>query len=427
MKDFFVSYSHGDAEIVSEIVDKFKFFQIECWFQLADCTQQFTKAIIEGLKQSSNFVVFLSRNSIESNYVLNEIYMAVEKQKDDKSFHIVPVVIDDVDVKGESFLEVKAMIGRFNFLFMSDYQSIDELVLKILDQAKIERSYSEGVNSIYDCTTDIEKQRIDAQNQFLNRIAGKYLDEVFEKLESPVILDVGCSDGDNIIRRLEGRDYSKLVGIDDNIGALDKAIDNYENDKNSFFDADITDESFESRMNVILKKSRVKGFDLIHISSVLLHTKNPDAILRTLYKFLNEGGYIFIQDEDDGVSMAYPNSEFFDSCFYLYQHSKESGDRHMARKIPVMLHNSGYEDISLKSTAISSIDFGGEERETLWDMYFNPKYWNACEPKYFDSVQSADALRKVLENHDAKKEEYMKGNIFVMLGVFFYVATKKSL
>lgn len=94
----------------------------------------------------------------------------------------------------------------------------------------------------------------------------------------------------------------------------------------------------------------------------------------------------------------------------------------MARKIPSLLKNSGYGDVSLKSTAISSIDFGGEEKETLWDMYFNPTYWNASEAKFFDNIKAVDALENAKRMHDDKKSAYMRDEIFVMLGVFFFTA-----
>lgn len=426
MRDLFVSYSNEDFDIVSNIVERFRFFNISCWFQLDDCRQQFTKAIVDGLNGSSNFVVFVSKNSIKSNYVLNEIYMAANKNSSDRSFHIIPVILDDVDIENsEEFQEIKILIGRFNFVFLRKYATIDELILKIIDQAQIDRSFDEGVNSIYDCTTDIEKTRIDAQNRFLNRIANKYLDELFDVLDKPVVLDIGCSDGDNIMRRLSGREYSKLVGVDNNDVALQNAESKYADGKNIFCHVDITDDSFETKLQEIINDAGIESFDLIHISAVLLHTKNPGEILRIAGKFLRKDGYIFIQDEDDGVNLAYPNSEFFDSCFYLYQHSKESGDRHMARKLPLLLKQNGYYDMSLKSTSISSIDFNGEEKETLWDMYFNPAFWNASEAKFFDSIKSVDALKKVYEQHDSQKAAYMSGNCFVMLGIFFFTAKKK--
>lgn len=422
MKDLFVSYCNDDIIKVKSVVRALKFYGAECWFQDSDSNQEFPEAIIKGFEESSNFVVFLSNSSIKSMYVLNEIKIAISKHQKESSFHIVPVIIGDCDIDSYDFMKINVMIGSFNFLFEKKFENEYDLALKILDQANIENNLTDSVNSIYDGATDIEKERLASQNRFLNRISKGYFDEIFDNLHSPYVLDVGCSDGSNVVNRLSGRDYSQLVGIDNNVVDLQSAIDNLQDDKHRFFNVDITADDLEEQMQSILQETGIKQFDLIQFSAVLMHTKNPEQILATMRKFLSKGGYIFIQEEDDGVNLAYPNSDFFDSCFYLYMHSKESGDRHMARKIPSLLKNSGYSDVSLKSTSISSIDFGGEEKETLWDMYFNPTYWNASDAKFFDNIKAVDALQNAKRLHDDKKSAYMRDEIFVMLGVFFFTA-----
>lgn len=422
MKDLFVSYCNDDIVKVKNIVRALKFFGAECWFQESDSNQEFPEAIIRGFEESSNFVVFLSNSSIKSMYVLNEIKIAVSKHVKDSSFHIVPVILDGCDMDSYDFMKINVMIGSFNFLLENKFENEHDLALKILDQAKIENNITDSVNSIYDGATDIEKERLASQNRFLNRICKGYFDEMFAALHSPCVLDVGCSDGVNVVNRLSGREYSLLVGIDNNASDLESAKNNLQDEKHRFFNVDITADDLDEQLHNIVCELGIEAFDLIQFSAVLMHTKNPGQILATMRKYLSAGGYVFIQEEDDGMSLAYPNSEFFDSCFYLYMHSKESGDRHMARKIPSLLKDSGYGDISLRSTTISSIDFGGEERETLWDMYFNPTYWNASEAKFFDNIKAVDSLEIAKKMHDDKKSAYMRGEIFVTLGVFFFTA-----
>ena len=107
------------------------------------------------------------------------------------------------------------------------------------------------------------------QNKLFNRYASKYLDEIFEKIDNPNVLDVGCSDCSNILLRLEGRNYNHLVGIDYNKDKISEATEKLGDNRHHFIALDLNSDDFISEMISSLWKTDVRGFDLIHISSVL--------------------------------------------------------------------------------------------------------------------------------------------------------------
>ena len=284
--------------------------------------------------------------------------------------------------------------------------------------------YDENEQSIYTGDENSEIARISRQNEYLNKVVAPYLNDVFSHFDNPDILDVGCADGSNILLRLAGRKYHSLLGIDRNSKKIEYACNKYQTDNICFECCDISSADLHKILSEYLGKKQILGFDIIHISSVLLHLKNPGKLLEELKEYLSENGRIFIQDEDDGINLVYPNEECFDDCFYVWNHSIEAGDRHMARKIPNLLAENGYSEIKIYSSTLCSADFNGEMKDRLWDMYFNSDLWVADNLSFYDNIEGYERFKKYKERHKDLKEKYLKGRYFIMLGVFFFSAKK---
>ncbi len=294
---------------------------------------------------------------------------------------------------------------------------------EILGQSIITYENVKG-QSLYTGDESCEINRINSQNEFLNKIVSPYLDLVFSFYENPNILDIGCSDGRNIILRLKNRNYHSLLGLDKNQNKIQTANELYKSDKNSFLCYDINSKDLRKYLFTYIKKKDIPGFDIIHISSVLLHIKNPSSLLNILHDFLSEQGRIFIQDEDDGLNKIYPWDSRFEDCFYVWEHSIESGDRYMGRKIPFYLHENGYSDIKILSSNITSLDFDDSMRNCFWDLYFNSNLWVANNESFYDTPDAYNRFITYSRNHDQLKKTYMDGGFFIMLGVLFITAKK---
>lgn len=278
--------------------------------------------------------------------------------------------------------------------------------------------------SLYSGDGSKEIQRIDKQNEYLNKIVTPFLDDIFSNYENPLILDVGCSDGRNIMLRLKNRNYFSLLGIDKNSDKIEIAKNLFNTDKDAFVCCDINSDDLTDILSKYLSSKNKDGFDIIHISSVLLHLKDPLLLLKKMKDFLSKNGSLFIQDEDDGLNVVYPYEKKIEDCFYIWDHSIESGDRYMGRKIPFFLSECEYSDIKIYSSAITSADFRGEKKECFWDLYFNSDLWAADHISFYDDIDAYERYLLYRKSHSELKSSYMNGQYFITLGIFFISAKK---
>ena len=421
--DFFISFSNEDVEVVTSLVQKMEACGAVCWFQGKDSRAEFAEAIMEGIESAKAFVVFVSPASANSYFVMNEINHAVAWKLKNENYFILPVFIgkEAPDLADPAYKKINFYLGRLNMLFASQFESEEELVCKIFDQTGFETG-DRLHQSLYH-SSEIETKRLRAQNEILHNFSKEF----FEKMLRPedIVLDVGCADGDNIALRLSGLQYRFLLGVDIEKKQVERANRNHGSEKDKFITCDILGEEFESILSDYLKEKGASGFDLIHISAVLMHLTEPVLLLARLRRFLNNTGYLFIQDEDDGANLVYPNSKFFDLAFRIWADSKESGDRHCARKIPSYLKEAGYSSVSLAKCGVSNPGMDAGESSAFWDIYFNHYLWLGAEENVF---YNPSRTNKMLEEYRAEyekyKAEYDAGNIFIQLGFLFFIAQK---
>ena len=422
--DFFVSFSNKDLNVVSEIVDIIEnVYKAKCWFQTKDSKAEFVDAIMEGIESANAFLVFISPDSANSYFVLDEVYHAIEWKQEHPDYKILPVVISsNMDLNSPQYKRIRFYLGRLNMIFLNQASSTEALVLKIFEQTGFKITNDELRESLYH-SSESEAKRLKAQNEVMNRFSKEFFEDVV-KPESQ-ILDVGCAGGDSIISRLQGCQYLRLLGVDIDQEQINKANEQYGSEKNTFVCCDILSDDFDSMLFDYLEENESLGFDLIHISAVLLHLVDPVKLLHTLRRYLKKNGYLFIQDEDDGANVVYPESRFFDLAFRIWADSKESGDRHCARKIPSYLAEAGYTKIRLAKCGVSNMGLPAEYQLALWDIYFNHHLWLAVDEDMFYHLS---ATQKLLEEYQSIYEEYKKqyddGKIFIQLGFFFYIVQK---
>lgn len=421
-----VSYSTKDSSVTDPIVDIIKYYyRVTCWYQRDDSRGDYIEEYNNAIKESGALLLFLSANSIRSLRVKNEISRAYRENSKRPDFQILPVCIEALD---ENDMDMASnLVGGINTLFTHKYPDNYSLTLDIFKQLKI-KAHEEDVHaaSIYTGDEEVERRRIFAQNVYLNRIADPYLDDIFSRYASPAVLDVGCADGSNILLRLTGRDYRSLLGIDRNGNKISEAVRRNEEMKNSFLTCNIESPELGRVLKTYLQENGLNGFDIVHIAAVLMHLADASRVLKEIYNYMNDGATIFIQDEDDAFNVTFPKNKFLDDALDIWEHSIESGDRKMGRKIPTLLRESGFTDVRLLSTTVSSLDFNGENKEQLWDMYYNSDLWVVDSASFFDSRLAYEKFLRYKEHHAELKAKYMQGDIFATLGVLFLSAKKKA-
>ena len=100
-KDVFISYSSKDRVISDLLYDEFKKRGISCWYAPEDIKEgaAYAKEILRGINNSKIFVVIISKNSIKSEQVKNEIDRATNRVKD--GIMIIPLRIDNCELDEE--------------------------------------------------------------------------------------------------------------------------------------------------------------------------------------------------------------------------------------------------------------------------------------------------------------------------------------
>lgn len=423
--DFFISYSNADTDLVSSIVESLENdYKAKCWFQEKDSKAEFIDEIMSGIENSKVFILFISEHSANSYFVLNEINHATEWRCQNEDYKIIPIIIDKTkqDVADAAYKRVRFYLGRLNILNANTFDSIDSLILKIFEQAEIDLPDRSLHKSLYH-SSESENARLCAQNEILRNFSSEF----FTKYTTPdsYILDIGCASGENIILRLEGIAYTALLGLDIDEKQVECATNRFGDNKNTFLKCDVMSPELDDILEDYMERNDIIGFDVIHISAVLLHLDDPLDLLRRLRRYLKKTGVLFIQDEDDGANIVYPNSKFFNRAFEIWADSEESGDRFCGRKIPSYLSAAGYKYCNLAKCGVSNTALSKDQHSALWDIYFNYHLWLAVEENMFRNPhKTAKLLNDYIAEYDTYKKAYDNGEIFIQLGFMFFLARK---
>jgi hypothetical protein len=96
----FISYSHGDSEFVNSFAGILLSYDLQIWKDSKDIPigGNIPKTIYSGIKSSSHFCCIISASSVKSAWVEEELSFAKVRQLGDSHLHIVPVLIDAVEI-----------------------------------------------------------------------------------------------------------------------------------------------------------------------------------------------------------------------------------------------------------------------------------------------------------------------------------------
>ena len=100
MKKIFISYSHQDIKLVKQFAFQLSLRGFDIWMDEKNIALggTYTTAILNGIHESDYYLVFISKNSIKSNWVDAEIDFALKEKIEHKKLIIVPIKLDDADM-----------------------------------------------------------------------------------------------------------------------------------------------------------------------------------------------------------------------------------------------------------------------------------------------------------------------------------------
>lgn len=107
----FISYSHSDSHLVRPEIKRFFDDGYRIWYDEGVTSGKRWLEVVEtALKNSDLFVFFISKNSIESKYVKNEVSLAM-----DKDIPILPIYLEETELKYGLELGLKSTPSIFKF------------------------------------------------------------------------------------------------------------------------------------------------------------------------------------------------------------------------------------------------------------------------------------------------------------------------
>lgn len=369
--DCFFSYQNKDLHLVESIADELEKRGLSCWYAPRNISGRYAKAIAEGISHSRVFIIILNDRSAVSEAVLNEVEMAHNISKNSGFAIIQPLCTKQIDLNAPEFQEMMYYIRRLQFLNIEDsdeYANIADMIIK--SQPQLLKKSQERKKSQYVVQT-IEDQRLKTQNELLKDFDNDVYTAVFSKYDCPRVLDVGCGTGDMLVPLAKHFSTSVFVGIDRSNKQIEVAKEKYKFPNFCFDVNDVTSQSFEDDLIHLMNHLKIDKFDIINISMLLLHLKEPIDLLSTLKNHLSVNGTLVIRDIDDGLNFAFPDPDnLFERIYKMCEHDEQSGNRRNGRQIYHDLIRAGFSNIQLNHQGLSSVSMNSNQKEALFQMYF---------------------------------------------------------
>jgi SAM-dependent methyltransferase len=427
--DVFISYEHTAKSIADNIAAILENEKIRCWYAPRDVIGDYATSIVNAIENSKIFIAVVSGVSSESVQVLNEIEIAYKKLSEN-SISIIPFKVDNKQLSRAMEYYIKRLhwIDAVNSTLEIAIADLCKKVKSILGINEVsENKKTKRAKSDYFVGID-ETNRLGLQLQLLKKFDFDVYANMKNEYEYLNVLDLGSGTGKEIISKFEcSPNLKSLVGIELDPSLVKKANDIYGSNSIRFFSYDVEDESFDNCLNTIINDMNIDSFNIINISMLLLHLKNPHKLLVKIRKFLSTDGKVVIRDIDDGLNIAFPDDDCdFDRIYDICAKNKTSGVRKNGRQIPIHLMRSGYQNITLVKSGLNTLNMSYDERELLFNIYirlvFRDIIW--MYQQYPNDEAIANDFHWFEDKYEDILEKFLSTEFFFSLGFMTFIATK---
>ena len=266
----------------------------------------------------------------------------------------------------------------------------------------------------------------------INRLAVQ--NRLFSSAEKPIyrqimngsgltVLDIGCNNGGKTVDRFKCDNVNKVIGIEYHQKLVDSAQKKYGGDKFVFYCLNAESAGFISQLNEILAENNIESVDIIHISLVLMHLNNPQSLLTKLRDILSPDGKIIIVEAEDSASRLIPDEgNLFRDFMQLLKSDPWAGDRTCADKLPDMLKNAGYCNISKHTAAINAGGTELQKKKDIIDVFFSylPLDIKQLCRIYPDNAEYKRCMKWLDSNYSTLTQEILKEKTDISMGICVY-------
>lgn len=434
MHDVFISYEHNSKTIADNIVNFLETRKIRCWYAPRDVVGDYATSICDAINYSKIFILILNESSSFSNHCLNEVEMAYRSNEENTgNVTIMPFRIDNKELNRAMEYYVK----RLHWIDATN-SSIEDSIKKLYDKICVVLGIDNTVvvkkdvkksrfENKYDISNAKEKHRLITQLKISREFDMIAYDKVLNNSQDLTVLDVGANNGEFIMDRL-GNDprVTKIIGLEYNLEAVEYANAHFSH-KCSFYQCDAESADFEDTLISILNKNGLENVDIINISMLILHLKNPARMLKILRKYLSPQGMIIIKDIDDGLNFCYPDPEGrFERAIEICSTDHDAGFRQSGRQIFTLLVNAGFQDVHMENACLSTAGLDYDGKQALFDTYFG--FILSDMAKLSREHPNDQTLREnykwLEENFEELEDAYHVNNFIFNLGFLIFSANK---
>lgn len=434
MHDVFISYEHESKTIADNIVNYLESRKVRCWYAPRDVIGDYATSICNAIADCKVFVLILNEQASNSDHCLNEVEMAyLTNVKNSGNITIMPLRVDDKDLNRAMEYYVK----RLHWIDATNNNlenAIGELYNKVASILGIEivlpaknSQKSERYENKYDVTEKQEEKRLKIQLAISKEFDQPSYDAAVEGKEKLIVLDVGGNNGSFVMDRLGDKpEVAKIIGLEYFEDSVAYA-NTYYSDKCKFYQCDVEDSSFEETLEGVLSENGIEKVDIINVSMLILHLKNPAKLLKILRKYLKNNGIIIVKDIDDGLNFCYPDPDGkFQKAIEICNIDHDAGYRMSGRQVFTLLANAGYSDIKMENACISTAGFDYDKKQLLFDTYFGfilsdmKKLSQECP----NNKKYAESFEWMKENFEDMEDEYHMNNFIFNIGFVIFTAKK---
>ena len=216
--------------------------------------------------------------------------------------------------------------------------------------------------------TDYEIERLNAQEELLWKAQERIYDS-FLNGKDMVILDIGCSDGYKTVKEFDRDNVKKVLALDYAAEAVAKAKANCGSEKFCFEMGNVEDLDFECRLADLMKEHDIEAFDVVHLSLVVLHLKNPVNLFTLLRRYIKKDGRIVIVEAYDDKAVLSPDDYYLRKYNSLLKLDPYMGNRECASNMYIWLNKAGY--CSIHDTYVYAQGKDTATKKAMFDIYFS--------------------------------------------------------
>ena len=202
------------------------------------------------------------------------------------------------------------------------------------------------------------------QNRLFSELEKPLILRLFSGKSGLSVLDIGCNNGAKAFGLFSHDMFSRVIGVDCDAELIEKADKAYDSQKFSFYKADIESPEFAEVFNI-------QQFDIIYISFVLMHLRDPKALLVRLKSLLKPDGVLIVTEGNDGISDISPcGAELLRGALEILKKDKYAGNRETGKTLPDILSKCGYSDTETLCEYISAKAEDKEKKEDIFTTFF---------------------------------------------------------